>query len=112
MNPEVLVPNKVLGNYREYELYTRDYKYSNAVYKEVWHECGTEAAVERALIKQKNEFNSYFKKFYNQIFGVDSDLKSESISEHIWGNLDCFCQWCAAMRNDKNCHTKDGSMPF
>lgn len=67
---------------RAYNL--RNYDYRTAEYHEVWHDCGVEAAVEKALIKQKQEFKVQFDKLDANLFAQDSDLKSESMTG-------CYC---------------------
>lgn len=72
---------------RQYELRTFDH--CRAEYWEVYHECGTEAAVERALIAQKKEFQKKFDELNQQLFAKDSDLKSEPCERHNYNGYYC-----------------------
>lgn len=103
---EDLMPMKTRIENRQYQLDKWDIRYHTAEYREVWHECGTEAAVERALIQQKEQFKKYFDKFNKQLFEQDSDLKSESGKESFRGHGDRFCPGCdkwLSCENDKKC---------
>lgn len=98
--PETLIPSKSDITTRDYELYDEDTH--TAIYKEVYHECGTEAAVKRALAEQKLEFEKKFNSFYYELFGP----KSEPKVDHSHDKKTCMCQSCLWVRvtaDNDNC---------